>query len=382
MRFAAIVIGAATALLATSLPAMQASSADSAGTRIRSNPGRDQRLPWTFELVWRAGGEADERVQVARLPPAHVALDSLGRVALLVAPEHRILLLSPNGEVERSIARRGGGPGELLIPRAIDMDREGHVWASDAGRRTVIHWTRDGKLGGEMAWQASLSGTLRWTPQGIIHGVSFSRSRTESGLRIMRRDPEGQLVELEEFVVPAPFTSGRYPTCPGYEVEAPPFFTPFLIWDADASTVVTVTGPEYRADMRRTGRPLLSVRRAIAPERLTARSAAENLPEDFVIPHLGCTITRQELVRVRGFASHRPIITAVALGPEGELWVTRRAAGIDEFRVDVFAGDGAYLGTLPAESPRPTAVRGNYLVSIGTDAADVPSIAVYRVTRR
>jgi hypothetical protein len=39
------------------------------------------------------------------------------------------------------------------------------------------------------------------------------------------------------------------------------------------------------------------------------------------------------------------------------------------------------LGTLPPTSPLPARIRGNYLVSVATDEADVPVVVVYRIRR-
>ena len=75
-------------------------------------------------------------------------------------------------------------------------------------------------------------------------------------------------------------------------------------------------------------------------------------------------------------AKRIPIIAEVAAGPDDTWWVRRRdAAG-----VDVYAADGAYLGTLPPSAPYPlVTLPGSRIAGIVTDELDVERLVIYRV---
>jgi hypothetical protein len=52
----------------------------------------------------------------------------------------------------------------------------------------------------------------------------------------------------------------------------------------------------------------------------------------------------------------------------------------DSAGVDVFAGDGGYLGTLPATAPYPAvSLPGDRIAGIVTDELDVQRLVIYRV---
>lgn len=356
---------------------------DSAGVRVITHPARDRALGWRLEPLWRAGGEGDDRLALTELSADQVALGADGRVAVLSTVDRKVLLFSAEGALEGTLGRQGAGPGEMLNAAAIEVDDGGRILVSDRSKRAVLSWDRRGEPGTEEKWAETFVGRLRWTRAGIVHGTWYETRANGAGRRIIRRRADERHI-LSTFFFPAAYKPGHYPTCPRYGVEAPPFFTPDLHWDADATTVATATTAGYRVDLQPAtdGGRTRSIRRAIEPVRLTARSAADNLDGPFVIPQLGCTISREDLVAARGFFPERPIITSVDLGPRGELWVTRLTDGIGEHAVDVFDGDGGYLGTLPRGGPQPAVVRGEFLLAIEEDDAEVPVIVLYRVHRR
>src|SRR5690606_13429771 len=87
-----------------------------------------------------------------------------------------------------------------------------------------------------------------------------------------------------------------------------------------------------------------------------------------------------EVVEKRGFAPVIPAISRIALDPQGGMWVRRGGVGDEPRPIDVFAPDGAYLGTLPPETPFPAAFlpNGTY-AAVTTDELDVARIVIMRV---
>jgi hypothetical protein len=81
-----------------------------------------------------------------------------------------------------------------------------------------------------------------------------------------------------------------------------------------------------------------------------------------------------------GFGPQVPTIADVLLDPENDLWVIRSPAAAGETRIDLFAEDGSYLGTLPAGRPTPVVFGpSGRIVTIETDSLDVPKVVVYRL---
>ena len=117
----------------------------------------------------------------------------------------------------------------------------------------------------------------------------------------------------------------------------------------------------------------------------TPALAATELGEGFRIDfgQGPCLIPPDEMVEKRGFATQIPLIMRVAVSPSGEIWVLRRdPAALDRRLIDVFAADGAYLGTLSDASLYPVAFLGtSKIATVTTDSLDVDRVAVYDVGR-
>ncbi|MEX2280982.1 MAG: hypothetical protein WEE89_00675 [Gemmatimonadota bacterium] len=94
------------------------------------------------------------------------------------------------------------------------------------------------------------------------------------------------------------------------------------------------------------------------------------------------TCRSDEVVAQRRFASTIPAIGRIALAPVGSMWVRRAGVGGETLPIDVFAKDGAYEGTLPAETPFPAAFLTNHrIATVLMDELDVGRIVVYDIKR-
>jgi hypothetical protein len=91
-------------------------------------------------------------------------------------------------------------------------------------------------------------------------------------------------------------------------------------------------------------------------------------------------LTAEEAARQFGYHETTPMIQALALSPDGEVWLRRRTEVPGESHIDVLDATGAYVGTLPAESPFPALFRGaDEIVTVERDDLDRPLVVVYRV---
>jgi hypothetical protein len=96
-------------------------------------------------------------LQVRDLPggvfrPIDLDYDPAGRLAVLDAETHQILLLDPFGRIERRFGGFGNLPGRLRAPRAVAYDRRYGVFVAD-GERIVV-------------FDAFGSHRVTWTPAG------------------------------------------------------------------------------------------------------------------------------------------------------------------------------------------------------------------------
>ena len=101
----------------------------------------------------------------------------------------------------------------------------------------------------------------------------------------------------------------------------------------------------------------MSVRRDVPLRQATRELAIEHMGEGLRVRFGArdpCVIPPGEIVEKRGYAEVVPTIQTVRVGPTGELWVERFAIGEKVTgSIDVFASNGAYLGTLPTGSVAP-----------------------------
>jgi len=89
-----------------------------------------------------------------------------------------------------------------------------------------------------------------------------------------------------------------------------------------------------------------------------------------------------EVVEKRGFAPVVPPISAVAVSPNGEIFLQRWAPEGEDRPIDILTLDGEYQGTLTPGFPFPEAfLGGDRIVVSERDELDLSSVAVYRIGR-
>ncbi|HET9654137.1 MAG TPA: SMP-30/gluconolactonase/LRE family protein [Kineosporiaceae bacterium] len=105
----------------------------------------------------------------AQWAPLGVAFDSYGRLYVTDVRStgaHRLLVLTPDGALERSVGESAG----LTFPNGVAVDSRGVVSVADSNNSRVLMFDRDGKPGGRLV---SESGD---TALGIPRGVAVDDS--------------------------------------------------------------------------------------------------------------------------------------------------------------------------------------------------------------
>jgi hypothetical protein len=134
------------------------------------------------------------------------------------------------------------------------------------------------------------------------------------------------------------------------------------------------------------GNRVSSVRRDLPPRPVTKEMALAEVGEERTVTFdegiPPCKTPAEEVVAKQGFAPVLPAVGAVALAPDGTLWVKRGAVKGEAAIIDVFDPAGEYRGTLPAGSPWPVAFTpSGDVIAVETDDLDVERVVVYAVER-
>lgn len=355
--------------------------ADSAGIEIVRSTSPDRELAWEFDREWSIGGSADERLAVSELPPFHVATDGAERVYVLEEDARRVIVVSAAGAVLDTLGSPGDGPGELASPSAIAVDENGTVSVYDYGRGGLVRWSATGEARDFLRVDARFWGPgIAVTDAGVVFTALAGEADGTSSQRLAVWSPEADrtLVSFERM----PDRLADFPTCGFRGLPVPPLFAPELVWDARGSRVVLNVDVSYVVDVFDEGRRVRSIRRDLEPRPVDRDMAVREVGEGLPIPVANCTVPPDEVVRGRGYADILPSVRWVTLSPEGDVWVLRGHVAGEPIRIDVFAADGAYLGTAPPGVPFPVAFLGTErMVVIERDAMDAPRLAAWRIRR-
>lgn len=102
-----------------------------------------QAQSWTARETLRIGS-GDEAAATTFGNVAATAVDGAGRIYVADALSHDVRVFSPAGRLERTIGRRGRGPGEFENPVAMGfLGRE--LWVSDGALQRIVFFGPDGR---------------------------------------------------------------------------------------------------------------------------------------------------------------------------------------------------------------------------------------------
>jgi hypothetical protein len=355
---------------------------DSAGVEIATHSGDDIPLDWAFTPAFTIGGEDTEESFYA-VDPTTVGIDNEGRVYVLDRDAYRVLVYDDQGRHVRSMGGEGGGPGEMRFPFAILVSPDGTVGVFDISKRGFVRFGPDGGLLDEERFLTTYGGGLiRHVGPSLV--VSADELDTERGIHtdeliaitgsdttamVHIERPAGGVIELA--------------SCGMRIMGIGPVFRAGIRWTSIGATVAAATAADYTITIYRDGVPVRIVRRSVPPVPATPELAAASIGTGMKVQSTAGvrTCDAREVVEQRGVADVIPVIDDVTEGPNGTLWV-RRTSGPGSARpIDVFDGDGSYLGTLSDGSPFPVAVLGARLIAIEVDDMDVERLVIYDVVR-
>lgn len=314
---------------------------DSAGLAIFELSGPDRALEYdVVPLTMLAPPDSG----LTPVPWGIAADPRSGRIYVADRGGSRIAIFDASGGYIGELGRAGGGPGEFRNVVALSLDPEGALASWDVGRGVLSRWSSGGVLLEERRPELDY-----WGP-GFLLGRDRVVAVTNSGTGGMRMEqnlvawtPAGTTTLYE---LPIELSMMRLPCA---TLPAPRIFAPQLIWTGRGDTTYVLHGPEYRIDAYHGEVPLRSLRREVAPIRVSealAERAVESGPGPYGNFLRRCGITAAQLVAAVGYETETSPVQGLALDPAGRLWVTRTTTGLTPELIDIVDPANGYLGTL------------------------------------
>lgn len=359
-------------------PAAEVSRVDSAGIEIVTSGG-EQALDWQLEPELSLGGHDDGPEAFFRVHPGSIAAHQ-GVLFILDPGNHRVLAFDAEGRHLRTLGGRGGGPGELQWPQSLMVEADGTLAIADISRHGLVRISPEGEPLESRVLDGWFGGRIALYDDGMVVQVDAGGSE----------EPQSQLVHLvgeqRSTLLSAPRPQLKPVDLGCVQIGGmAPYFAPSLTWGTGAGRLVVNQAAGYQLDVYSGHGLVRRIRRDVPPRPATLELAIQEVGESFEVKFGGggsCVVPPEKVVEARGFAEVIPAIRKVAVAPDGTVWVQRFAVKGDDAAVDLFAGDGAYLGTLPPGTPFPaTFLDADRFATTEKDELDVDHVTVYRIDR-
>jgi DNA-binding beta-propeller fold protein YncE len=312
---------------------------DSAGIRIVDNRSPDRPAAWS--LVEAAGLQTPDGALTAF--PWGVAADPrTGRIYVADRLTPRVVVFERSGAHAGEYGRRGEGPGEFSSPVALSVGPQGALTVWDAGRGVLSRWSSEGDLLDERRAPVPHWGPGMYERPGRL--VTVTSETSGAGMRqtlVELRGDEQTILHT----VPRPMVMMELP-CIRQPASRP--FAPSVVWASNDESVYVLNGNDYRIDVYTDGGLAASIRRPVAPIRVTPRMAADRVRMEYAGLIRMCEVTAEQVVDAVGHEALMAAVQWMTIDPAGRLWVSRSQNGVDPSDVDVLDGDGRYLGTTEA----------------------------------
>ena len=339
---------------------------DSAGVTIVRNTGPDTPLDWTIEEVLRLGGTDEGPESFFRVNGNGIASDADGRLYILDIGNFHVLVFDAAGEHIRTLGREGAGPGEMGRPYSLLVSPDGAVHVVDLEKNAIIRFDANGAVMDEVRLPPRVRGNRATLAPGA--GLFAARDTTLNATNQLRPgaplrttlvwvpiagDAWGEPIELArlEWRQPESFGVVGPANCP-YKLNVPPIFYRSPVWRAGGDRVMHNSTEEYVVDVSAPAGALMSIRRDLPVVQATREVAAIEIGGVAVPESDPCYSTAEERADQATWLDRVPWIKDAVRTPDGTFLVLRRAPGQDpNERIDVFADDGAYMGTLPPAFP-------------------------------
>lgn len=336
-------------------------------------------LDWTFERVLDLDAGNNGQTPFFRVFPTSIGVDSAGSLYVLDAGNYAVSVFDREGGYVRSISRRGTGPGELEFPSDMAVSPAGEVAVYDFARRALVLFDATGSYTGTFSLPGPLQRQVVLLEDGrIVAAVTQPAPVADSSdYRLLELGLDTvELVQVRQRSEP-PLHRFSCISFPSWR-----YFTPRVVWAATANRVAATYAPFYSVRVYEQGHLAAIWRRDLPAIPSTLELAAWEVAQGDSLRVRNCVVERSVAAEQIGYADVAPAIKRMAITPEGGLWLRRQTDIPGYLPIDVFDATGAYVGTLPDDSPFPALFRGTEeIVAVEPDEFDVPHVVVYRFER-
>ena len=349
---------------------------DSAGVRLITSGARDTVLPWTFREIDLFRDSLGEPWLFTNVVPAIVLADRGGRT-YVVTREPSIVRFDRSGRFDRTIGRKGGGPGEFEFPVSI-------------GSQGDTIFVRDGIKQALVRFLPNLSPATDRRLEGALARANLLFFRT-GGLWFRQMDVTDSTRVASVFAdtlggAPLSRVSDRL----GVAVDfgcikgggMAPVFAPQLLLHANVARLLVNAQPAYELWLYEGPRAIASIRRPLAPRAPTAGDVRGLYPNGMSFSLGGgsadCIVPVEEVMSKQGVAEQYPFVFDVMLLPDGTMWALRTPQAVRPAVVDVFNSEGVYAGTTTGMG-LPLAMLPNGELLFARDDAESGGVVIVRM---
>jgi len=307
-----------------------------------------------------------------------VGADAAGRIYVLDADGHRLLVFAGDGSHLRTLGREGEGPGEIAWPIGLTVKPDGKALIDDIGRGTVHGFDAEG-LALDSREELVPNNRRIWGADGYYSAISTLED--DQKLYRFLRVVDADTTELARFTAPAAGVV-ELESCGMALSGLSPLYSPDIVWGAWRDHAVARIGAAYQVDVFDGSARAASYRRAVEPVKANRDLAKRELGEEMrMMTSAGVRECEwEEVIDKRGIAELIPAIRTLRVGPDGRIWVSRGGPRPEPTPTDILAADGSYVGTLPADAPYPIGfLPDGRILATERDELDVVRLVVYRV---
>ena len=309
-----------------------------------------------------------------------IAVDRSGNLYVSDRQAVRVWVFDSTGRPQRSIGRKGQGPGEFESPTGPGVSPAGELWVRDGS--SVSRFAADPVTGRLTRFATRFTGPLygdwlsdratRFRADGSMWFPEFNK-----GYREQPPPRTGQYLAFDSSGVrrdsiDVPYFRGAPASYARVQVSANSGriirglnhvpFMPIPVWDVTTrGTVLVSDGREYLVrELDAVGRAVREFRRTVAPTRIPAAERRDSTAalrariDSLQFPRAQVQGVPDDVWALR-LPEHYPPILAVYAGLDGRVWVRRWVPNGHQRTVyDVFESDGRFRTVV--ELPREIAV--------------------------
>lgn len=315
---------------------------DSAGVRLITSGARDTVLPWTFREIDVFRDSLGEPWLFTNVFTFQVLADRGGRTYVLTR-DPAVIRFGRDGKYERTVGRKGGGPGEFQFPIAIGSQAD-TLWVRDAAKQGLVRFSADLSPASDLRLEGKLASAEMLAFR--TGGLWFRTTESSDTLRVTSVFADTLGSEPLRRVTTR--VTGRVSFgCIGLPYSTP-LFAPQVTLHASVARLLVNAQPSYELWLYEGPRALASIRRPLAPHAPTEAEVHGLYPKGMVIGLGGgganCVVPVEELIAKQGVAPQYPFIFDVVLLPDGTMWALRTPHNVRPAVVDVFNSEGVYAG--------------------------------------